>query len=148
MAKQTICFRSDAGNDFPTEFEALKDDLRFYIFNVIKNEATAKQLADAMTADLAPVFDYTTMLAHPQTDAPPRAEMLTPGIAALIGRMKDVAPVPAIPEHVSWGPTGFVGTLSGENKGDDFLNRWWPLRNSFPPPGDRRDALLSCQDAA
>lgn len=141
MAKQTICFRSDAGNDFPTEFEALKDDLRFYIFNVIKNEATAKQLAEAMVADLKPLYDMVAQTQALELGQPLPDTLISPGIGALIERMTATLPHPVIPEHVAWDGKRFVGTLSGEDKGDEFFNRWYCRKGDFPPPGDRRSAL-------
>jgi hypothetical protein len=77
MAQQTTCFRSDAGNDFAEEFDAWKDDLRHYIFGKVNNEKIARDLADAMCADLKPRYGKPTF-----TGAAPPIEF--PGIAQMI----------------------------------------------------------------
>lgn len=83
MAKQVTCYRSDSGKDFPTEHEALKEDLRHFIHNVIANEALSKQLTDAMVNALKPRY---------APGAPKGAEPEWHGMHRLISRLTHTLP--------------------------------------------------------
>lgn len=87
MAQRTTCYRSDAGKDFPTEFEALKDDLRHFIVGVIKNDALARDLTDAMVDKLEPV--YSERPADLPAGKGYVPETLWPGTADLMARLKE-----------------------------------------------------------
>lgn len=56
MAKPVQMFKSDGGGLFESEFEALKDDLRSNIYEIVGNEKAAKDIADAIASQLDPIY--------------------------------------------------------------------------------------------
>jgi hypothetical protein len=85
MAQRTVCFRSNAGNDFPTEYEALCDDLRHFIQGVTNNPGIAREIMTAMVGALQPRY-----APQPEPHLVPETEF--DGIARLIARLAETKP--------------------------------------------------------
>lgn len=110
MAKQVQKYQSDAGGLFDSKLEALKDDLRHHINSVIGNEKAAKDVADYIAGNLAPVYppapDERPMGAH----VPP--EPIFVGFAGLITELFNAThldhqphPIPTLPRGSITHPT-------------------------------------------
>lgn len=52
MATKVEKFQSDSGALFDSEYEALQDDLRFYLAKAAENEAIATKMAKAIIGDM------------------------------------------------------------------------------------------------
>lgn len=100
MAKQVQKYQSDAGGLFDSKLEALKDDLRHHINSVIGNEKAAKDVADYIASNLAPVYP-------PKPEGPPPLTPQEPtfvGFAGLITELFNAThldhqphPIPTLP---------------------------------------------------
>lgn len=137
MAQQVTCFRSDAGNDFTTEYEALSDDLRHYIQTHTGNVKVSRDLAYQMVQDLSPKYGV-------ELDPGKIPPMTFMGLAHMLARLEiirpdeaqqslDLAPVQPVPDNVFWAARineFFDG--DGRRMGEEFFSRWEHRRDEFP----------------
>jgi hypothetical protein len=137
MAQRTVCFRSDAGTDFATEHEALVDDLRHYISGVLGNAAVAKQLTEAIVADLSPRGEwvgFASLMASMERTRPAETIAMDLQPVTIQDVVQTISAGGEIPPYVYYSAAhnNFFDAMTGKGKGTDFHIMWGERRDEFP----------------